>query len=141
MRIKQFPARVAWAVTSAAVVLTSNIVVLLSVSEITERPLEGDQLMILTTISAGLLAVDAAGAAFVANRQRRPSPLSPRELEIVGLIARGLSTKEIASRLVLSPKTVDAHRVRIHRKLGVHDRVALTRLALERGWLNDSGDA
>lgn len=74
------------------------------------------------------------------SREPLPSPLSPREMEVVQLIAQGLSTKEIAARLYLSPKTVDAHRVRIHKKLDVHDRVALTRLALERGWVQ-SGES
>jgi DNA-binding NarL/FixJ family response regulator len=48
--------------------------------------------------------------------------LSPRELEVARLIADGLSNKEIAARMVLSPRTVEGHVVRILRKLGMTGR-------------------
>ena len=60
-------------------------------------------------------------------------PLSPRETEVVKLIGEGHSTREIAEALVISEKTVDRHRSRIFEKLGLHDRVALTRWAIRRG--------
>jgi DNA-binding NarL/FixJ family response regulator len=59
--------------------------------------------------------------------------LTPRELEIVKLIAEANSTKEIAELLVLSPKTVERHRANILSKLGMRDRVELTRYAIRRG--------
>ncbi|HEV2062029.1 MAG TPA: response regulator transcription factor [Solirubrobacteraceae bacterium] len=62
-----------------------------------------------------------------------PDPLSPRETEVVKLIGEGLSTREIAEALVIAEKTVDRHRSRIFEKLGLHDRVALTRWAIRRG--------
>ena len=60
-------------------------------------------------------------------------PLTPRELEIVKLIAEAYSTKAIAEKLVLSPKTVERHRSNILEKLGLRDRVELTRYAIRRG--------
>jgi DNA-binding NarL/FixJ family response regulator len=60
-------------------------------------------------------------------------PLSPRELEVLKLIAEGSSSKEIAATLVLSIKTVERHRANILRKLGMRDRVDLTRYAIRRG--------
>jgi DNA-binding NarL/FixJ family response regulator len=59
--------------------------------------------------------------------------LTPRELEIVKLIAEAHSTKEIAELLVISPKTVERHRSNILEKLGMRDRVELTRYAIRRG--------
>jgi DNA-binding NarL/FixJ family response regulator len=59
--------------------------------------------------------------------------LSPRETEIVKLVAEGYSAKEIASILVIAPKTVERHRSNILEKLGTRDRVALTRYAIRRG--------
>jgi DNA-binding NarL/FixJ family response regulator len=63
----------------------------------------------------------------------REEPLSPREQEVVKLIAEGYSSKEIADALVISEKTVERHRANILEKLGMHDRVALTRYAIRRG--------
>ena len=59
--------------------------------------------------------------------------LTPRELEIVKLIAEAHSSKEIAQMLVISIKTVERHRANILEKLGMRDRVELTRYAIRRG--------
>jgi DNA-binding NarL/FixJ family response regulator len=59
--------------------------------------------------------------------------LTRRELEIVKLIAEAHTTKEIAELLVISPKTVERHRQNILEKLGMRDRVELTRYAIKRG--------
>lgn len=61
------------------------------------------------------------------------SILTPREEEIVKLIAEGNSAKDIATILTLSVKTVDRHRANILNKLGMHDRLALTRYAIRAG--------
>jgi DNA-binding NarL/FixJ family response regulator len=63
----------------------------------------------------------------------RADPLTPREREVVKLIAESYSTREIADTLVISEKTVDRHRANILEKLGMHDRVELTRYAIRRG--------
>jgi len=60
-------------------------------------------------------------------------PLSPRESEVVKLIAEGNSTREIARLLVISEKTVDRHRANILAKLGMRNRVDITRYAIRRG--------
>ena len=60
-------------------------------------------------------------------------PLTPRELEVLKLIAEGQTSKEIADLLVLSIKTVERHRADILHRLGMRDRVDLTRYAIRRG--------
>jgi DNA-binding NarL/FixJ family response regulator len=60
-------------------------------------------------------------------------PLTPRELEILKLIAEGQTSKEIADLLVLSVKTIERHRADILHRLGMRDRVDLTRYAIRRG--------
>jgi DNA-binding NarL/FixJ family response regulator len=60
-------------------------------------------------------------------------PLTPRELQIVKLVAEGNSSDEIAAALVISKKTVEHHRSHILEKLGMRDRVELTRYAIRRG--------
>jgi DNA-binding NarL/FixJ family response regulator len=63
----------------------------------------------------------------------RSDPLTPREQEIVKLIAEAHTNDEIASMLVISKKTVERHRANILEKLGMTDRVELTRYAIRRG--------
>jgi DNA-binding CsgD family transcriptional regulator len=63
------------------------------------------------------------------------SPLSPREAEVLGLLARGLSDREIAEALVLSPKTVEKHVGAVRRKAGARTRTGAVTTALARGWL------
>lgn len=59
--------------------------------------------------------------------------LTPREEEVLKLIAEGNSGKEIADLLVLSPKTVERHRANLLEKLGMKDRLELTRYAIRTG--------
>jgi DNA-binding NarL/FixJ family response regulator len=60
-------------------------------------------------------------------------PLTPRELEVVKLVAEGHTSDEIAGMLFISRKTVERHRANILEKLGMRDRVDLTRYAIRRG--------
>jgi DNA-binding NarL/FixJ family response regulator len=60
-------------------------------------------------------------------------PLTTRELEIVKLIAEGHTSEEIAEMLFISKKTVDRHRANVLEKLGMRNRVELTRYAIRRG--------
>jgi DNA-binding NarL/FixJ family response regulator len=60
-------------------------------------------------------------------------PLTPRELEVLKLVAEGHTSDEIAGLLVISRKTVDRHRANMLEKLGMRDRVDLTRYAIRRG--------
>jgi DNA-binding NarL/FixJ family response regulator len=59
--------------------------------------------------------------------------LTPRELEVLKLIAEAYTSKQIAEALFISVKTVDRHRQNILEKLGMSDRVELTRYAIRRG--------
>jgi len=59
--------------------------------------------------------------------------LTGREIEVLKLVARGLSTKEIASRFEISARTVESHRASIMRKLELHSVALLTRFALREG--------
>jgi len=63
----------------------------------------------------------------------RQDPLTPRELEIVQLIAESRTSRDIAELLTISEKTVERHRANILDKLGLRDRVQLTRYAIRRG--------
>ncbi len=64
-----------------------------------------------------------------------PAGLTAREVEVLKLVARGLTNAQIAQELFLSPRTVNAHLNSIYHKLGVSSRTAATRLALEHGLL------
>jgi two-component system, NarL family, response regulator NreC len=63
--------------------------------------------------------------------------LSPREREVLELTARGHSSREIAERLIVSPKTVDTYRQRLMDKLGLERRSELISFAVRRGLLRD----
>jgi DNA-binding NarL/FixJ family response regulator len=63
----------------------------------------------------------------------REDPLTPREQEIVKLVAEGYTNKQIAETLVISEKTVERHRANVLEKLGMRDRVELTRYAIRQG--------
>ncbi len=63
------------------------------------------------------------------------SPLSPREMEILEHVTRGMSNKEIAFKLGISHQTVKNHMTSILRKLGVDDRTQAAVYALSRGWV------
>ena len=67
------------------------------------------------------------------GEQIREQPLTPREQVVLKLIAESHSNRSIAATLVISEKTVERHRSNILDKLGMHDRVALTRYAIRHG--------
>ena len=71
--------------------------------------------------------------AFVGNRRTDRDALSPREREVLRLIAEGKSTKEVASVLGISVKTADSHRTRLMEKLDIHEVAGLTRYAIREG--------
>ena len=62
-----------------------------------------------------------------------PAGLTPREVEVLGLVAEGLTNAQIAQRLFLSPRTVHRHLNSVYHKLGVSSRTAATRFAIEHG--------
>jgi len=67
------------------------------------------------------------------GENEQPDILTPRELEVLKLIAEAHTSREIAEQLVISVKTVERHRQNILDKLGLRDRVELTRYAIRRG--------
>src|SRR3954470_1743018 len=62
--------------------------------------------------------------------------VTPRELEVLGLISEGLSTRQVASRLNLSPKTVETHIAKLYRKLGARTRVQALSRAVALGLID-----
>jgi DNA-binding NarL/FixJ family response regulator len=62
--------------------------------------------------------------------------ITPRELEVLGLISEGLSTRQVASRLNLSPKTVETHIAKLYRKLGARTRVQALSRAVALGLID-----
>lgn len=88
--------------------------------------------------SAGRLDPDAVAAVVEAAGQRtpplqRPGGLTEREAEVIGLLARGLQTKQVARVLEISGKTADRHIQNAYRKIGVSTRAAATLFAMEHG--------
>jgi DNA-binding NarL/FixJ family response regulator len=71
-------------------------------------------------------------------KQRNPlfDQLTDRELEIIALIAQGLSNKEIGEKLFISHRTVDTHRTNVMSKLGVHNVAGIVRFAINNGLAN-----
>lgn len=91
-------------------------------------------------LAAGRTYFGLDAARVLAEGHRRPNPqedpfaaLTPREWEVLHLVAEGRSTKEIAARLDISPKTADNHRTRLMQKLDVHNAAELVRFAAQRG--------
>ncbi|MFI9840842.1 response regulator [Nonomuraea sp. NPDC051941] len=76
-------------------------------------------------------------AALLMSRVRRPAPgpLSPREVEVLQLVAAGATNREAAAKLFLTEATVKSHMLNIYAKLGVNDRAAAVTEAFNRGLL------
>jgi DNA-binding NarL/FixJ family response regulator len=76
------------------------------------------------------------------GRERKADPtstrVSDREAEVLRLIASGYSNKEIAARLSLSVKTVEAHKANAMRKLGLTGRIDIVKYAVLQGWLHNA---
>jgi HD-GYP domain-containing protein (c-di-GMP phosphodiesterase class II) len=93
---------------------------------------------------AGRVDSDAAEAVLVAAghrssaRRERPAGLTAREVDVLRLVARGLSSKEIATALVISPKTARNHIEHIYAKTGATNRVAASTFATKHGLLDGS---
>ena len=71
--------------------------------------------------------------AYLAKTDLPPDPLSPREREVVQLVAEGKTTKEIAAELGLTTKTAESYRSKIMEKLDIHDTASLVRYAIRQG--------
>jgi HD-GYP domain-containing protein (c-di-GMP phosphodiesterase class II) len=93
-------------------------------------------------VRSGRLAADAVDAVLTATGQQRtkrragPSGLTPRELEVLSLIARGASTRQVAHALGITAKTAGTHIERIYTKTGVSTRSTATLFAMQHGLLD-----
>ena len=83
-------------------------------------------------------AVLAAAGHRVHRRRETPAGLTGREVDVLRLLARGLSNKAIAERLVITPKTAGSHVEHIYTKLGVSSRAAASLYAAQSGLLPDA---
>jgi HD-GYP domain-containing protein (c-di-GMP phosphodiesterase class II) len=84
-------------------------------------------------------AVDAVLAAAGQSRGKRaggPAGLTPREIEVLTLIARGASTRQVAKQLSITPKTTETHIERIYAKTGASTRSTVTLFAMQHGLLD-----
>jgi DNA-binding NarL/FixJ family response regulator len=81
-------------------------------------------------------AVTALIRDYLVREETPADPLSPRELEVLKLIAEAFTSDQIAQQLSISRRTVDRHRENILAKLGMRDRVELTRYAIRRGLID-----
>jgi HD-GYP domain-containing protein (c-di-GMP phosphodiesterase class II) len=82
-------------------------------------------------------AVLAGAGHAAARRPAHPCELTDREVEVLGLLARGLTNKEIAARLVVSPRTVQHHVAHIYLKIGRRTRAGAALFAMEHGLARD----
>jgi DNA-binding NarL/FixJ family response regulator len=105
-------------------------------------PLQPERIVATLTdeARAGRLDSDAVAAVLQAAGQQsprieRPAGLTDREAQVVGLLARGLQTKQVAAALGISAKTADRHVQKAYVKIGVSTRAAATLFAIQHGLL------
>ena len=109
---------------------------------ITSHAVEMDS-AIRSVLSGGMYFSPQASTAFLASylkssakKQAIPSDLTPRQLEVLRLIAESHTTKQIAHRLQLSSKTVETYRTQLMKRLGIHDVAGLVRYAISVGLIS-----
>jgi DNA-binding NarL/FixJ family response regulator len=83
-------------------------------------------------VTAGFVTRPGGGAG------KQPSALTEREAQVLRLIAAGYGNKEIAAKLTLSAKTVDAHKTNAMRKLDLRGRIDIVKYAVLQGWLDQA---
>jgi DNA-binding NarL/FixJ family response regulator len=112
-----------------------------------KRAASGELIHAIRVVAAGGVYLDPSlGGKIVSDLVcGRPAPglsrdedLSGREIEVVRLVALGFNNRDIASELDISVKTVETHKARCLKKLGVCNRMGLVRYVLQRGWLQDA---
>ena len=97
-----------------------------TVAEAIRQALRGD---VYLSPGVSRILVDA----YVSGREPTADLLSPRERQVLQLVAEGNTTKEIAQILDVSVKTADSHRGRLMKKLDIHETAGLVRYAIRRG--------
>lgn len=112
-----------------------------------KRTASAELVRAIRAVAAGGTYVDPSLAgALLSDRSQRPAAehavplvsLTPRELEVLKLVARGHSNKEIAAALEIGVKTVETHKANAMTKLGLTSRAAVVRFAIEEGWMADT---
>ncbi len=98
----------------------------------------GDLVQAIREVAGGAIYLSpgvsrAVVQAYRAKSDLPPDPLTPRERQVLQLIAEGKRTKEIATLLGVSVKTAESHRTRLMEKLNIHETASLVRYALQRG--------
>ena len=94
------------------------------------------------TTSRGESVLPPAIASIVVRKLSTPrepegfAELTAREIEVLNLVARGLTNDQIAMKLSLSPRTIESHLTHIFNKLGVNSRTEAALLALRKGWIS-----
>jgi DNA-binding NarL/FixJ family response regulator len=86
-----------------------------------------------------VLSPSVASRLLTQVRAPAKEPLSQRELQVLGMVARGATNREAAGQLFISEATVKTHLLHIYAKLGVNDRAAAVAAAFERGLLTPGG--
>lgn len=112
---------------------------------VVKKVADSELLSAIRAVHAGRTFVDLTQSLGPSSREppgdtrakaERPKDLSPREREVLRLLAQGHSNQEIASRIKVSVKTVETHRIRLSQKLGLKGRAELYRFAVESGILS-----
>ena len=103
-----------------------------------KRGADGDLIDAIRTVAAGRTFLNSRTQQGLMKRwleegPGRPEELTPREMEVVKLIAEANTNRQIADALTVSEKTVESHRANVLAKLGMRDRVELVRYAIRRG--------
>ncbi len=108
-----------------------------------KRAAGGELIEAIRSVAAKGVYVDPriAGKLIAAMSPGRPAgetktELSERETEVMRLVARGFTNKEVSTKLGVSVKTIETYKARSMSKLGLRSRVDIVRLANDRGWLN-----
>lgn len=85
------------------------------------------------------IVITGSGVSLASRPVSRASTLTPRELEVLQYLARGLRKKDIAGAMKLSVKTIERHSENLMTKLAIHDRVELTLFAIREGLVKEQG--
>ncbi len=105
---------------------------------VSKRGADGDLITAIRTVAGGRTFLNsrtqqALMKQWLEEGPQRPDELTPREMEVVKLIAEANTNRQIADALHVSEKTVESHRANVLSKLGMRDRVELVRYAIRRG--------
>ena len=108
-------------------------------------PVEEVGTRLRTEVRTGRLDGDAVTAVLAAAgqaqgvRRPRPADLTARQVEVLRLVARGLSSRHVADRLVISTRTAEHHVQDVYTKIGVSTRAGAALFAMEHGLVGEDG--